>query len=598
MSSLQRLGQGKPRIGIIVSQCPKHSRLLEYRFTRIHCEESVRGAIMRKYAAILVFLLSLAGPAAAWEFKTMTAGEAKLCYIFEHIRNGDAEGLLMVQAFTREGVLTQNINIQLKNSPAVAVFPNETAYGIMFDFPGATAVSVNATTDKDPKQTSFLVVPPDPQVLELMKSESSLTLTLPSLDQFKVSLSGSSKALFQWSACTAALVTESSEPAKLAAIPTISDAWSMVVIPDFDGCAVGALQEGRGIVIQSTVNAGKLSTQLDAVYGLDPETVKRFSNGVSAQIEVYGPDNTYDVRMQPRDSQYAVLSAHDLPQELLTHLAMAELVLILVPNFPVLRVDLNNADRAMGTWNGCNEKLLPQPNDKVTDVKPSDSSPGNGPSFDCTRPLSSAESMICRDEELAQMDRALQPIYEAAKARAEGWGLAGERTALWWFEGNARTDLALRESSCKDRECIVRWYLLRFATLSWIAESEIAFGDEGIDDIEMLDNGDVWISYKMAAHKGNVLWTDGGRFDPLPDGEINFLVQEPLIYKVTGQKAYFAIGGAFWFDTIRDSQHRIISIPPVETNPVCMPKEEFILRSTFTAEDLAMVPEEEICIST
>lgn len=74
------------------------------------------------------------------------------------------------------------------------------------------------------------------------------------------------------------------------------------------------------------------------------------------------------------------------------------------------------------------------------------------PSFDCRRARSTPEKIICSDEELARMDRDLGRLHAQAEAAAPDRGAFKRRNDAEW---------ARREATCRDRECLLRWYAQR-----------------------------------------------------------------------------------------------------------------------------------------
>lgn len=226
----------------------------------------------------------------------------------------------------------------------------------------------------------------------------------------------------------------------------------------------------------------------------------------------------------------------------------------------------------------------------------------DGPSFNCELAKSAAEIIICAVPELAARDRALAKSYADARARAATWSFASDGpadAALQWFETDRRTEWEWREKNCKDVACLERWYVKRKAVLDWIAYSDDGLGDTGIEDIRQLEDGSVLIAYGMATHTRNVLWSVAANdYKMLPDGDITFLSERPILFKVEWSKAYWKEGGAFWFDSIRDENNAIISITAPEDGGLCMSREEFLLKSNFTAEMLRLVTASEVCVRT
>ena len=75
-----------------------------------------------------------------------------------------------------------------------------------------------------------------------------------------------------------------------------------------------------------------------------------------------------------------------------------------------------------------------------------------GPSFDCRRARSIPEKMICSDAELAQLDRELGRVYARARNAASDPAAFRRQQNREWLR---------RESSCRDRDCLLRWYAER-----------------------------------------------------------------------------------------------------------------------------------------
>jgi len=76
----------------------------------------------------------------------------------------------------------------------------------------------------------------------------------------------------------------------------------------------------------------------------------------------------------------------------------------------------------------------------------------SGPSFDCNRARSAAEVMICSDAELTQLDRELGRVYARAKKATRHPAAFRQRNEAEWRR---------REATCRDRECLRRWYAHR-----------------------------------------------------------------------------------------------------------------------------------------
>jgi uncharacterized protein len=82
------------------------------------------------------------------------------------------------------------------------------------------------------------------------------------------------------------------------------------------------------------------------------------------------------------------------------------------------------------------------------------------PSFNCALARSTTEKLICGDEELARLDRDLGALHQRAKQAAP------DRRA---FQRNSDAEWQQREDTCRDRECLLRWYAQRRAELSTAA---------------------------------------------------------------------------------------------------------------------------------
>lgn len=74
------------------------------------------------------------------------------------------------------------------------------------------------------------------------------------------------------------------------------------------------------------------------------------------------------------------------------------------------------------------------------------------PSFDCRQARSIPEKMICSDAELAQLDRELGRIYARARNATANQAAFRRQQNQEWLR---------RESSCRDRDCLLRWFETR-----------------------------------------------------------------------------------------------------------------------------------------
>jgi hypothetical protein len=84
--------------------------------------------------------------------------------------------------------------------------------------------------------------------------------------------------------------------------------------------------------------------------------------------------------------------------------------------------------------------------------------PGEKPraSFDCTKARSVPERLICADPQLAQLDRDLGRLYAQVKSGASNQADFRRRSDAEWRR---------RETSCRDKECLLAWYSNRRADL-------------------------------------------------------------------------------------------------------------------------------------
>lgn len=87
------------------------------------------------------------------------------------------------------------------------------------------------------------------------------------------------------------------------------------------------------------------------------------------------------------------------------------------------------------------------------------------PSFNCAQARSVTEKLICDDEELARADRELGALHQRAREAS-----ADPRA----FQRNSDAEWAKREATCRDRECLRRWYAERREQLSAQASTPAA----------------------------------------------------------------------------------------------------------------------------
>ena len=74
------------------------------------------------------------------------------------------------------------------------------------------------------------------------------------------------------------------------------------------------------------------------------------------------------------------------------------------------------------------------------------------PSFDCARARSRPEQIICSDAQLAQLDRELGRLHARARDASPDRAAFRRQNDQEWRD---------RESTCRDRDCLLRWYAHR-----------------------------------------------------------------------------------------------------------------------------------------
>nr|WP_156432268.1 hypothetical protein [Burkholderia sp. MSMB1498] len=83
-------------------------------------------------------------------------------------------------------------------------------------------------------------------------------------------------------------------------------------------------------------------------------------------------------------------------------------------------------------------------------------------SFDCSKANSIPEYLICHDPELAASDRELADIYRQAKEAVPDKAAFAERTRRQWN---------YRQKNCRDKPCLVSWYVYQKEVLTKIAQT-------------------------------------------------------------------------------------------------------------------------------
>ena len=73
-------------------------------------------------------------------------------------------------------------------------------------------------------------------------------------------------------------------------------------------------------------------------------------------------------------------------------------------------------------------------------------------SFDCRKARSATEKMICSDAQLARLDSELGWLHARASSSSRN---------RWAFRQQSEQEWKRREATCRDRDCLVRWYAQR-----------------------------------------------------------------------------------------------------------------------------------------
>ena len=93
-----------------------------------------------------------------------------------------------------------------------------------------------------------------------------------------------------------------------------------------------------------------------------------------------------------------------------------------------------------------------RPATSVAGGPPAEQQPGGsspGPSFDCAKARSVPEKLICADPQLSQMDRDLGRLHARAKSAAVNPAAFKRQNDSEWKR---------RETTCRDRPCLMEWY--------------------------------------------------------------------------------------------------------------------------------------------
>jgi uncharacterized protein len=242
----------------------------------------------------------------------------------------------------------------------------------------------------------------------------------------------------------------------------------------------------------------------------------------------------------------------------------------------------------------------------IASVTFADANASDGPSFKCSGKLSQAERLICEDAELSRLDRELFEYYKLALKTVEQMDAshAGDKSADYkgtstWFKRDLKEEWTWREKNCRNIACLERWYWKRTALLRWLATAEDALFSNGVKEVRQLASGDTLISYQMSTHVRSFVYrVSSADYRTMMDGDVRIISERPLIYEAKWQKGYFSAGGAFWFNTIRDDHDRVIAISPAEAGDnECMSREEFMARTTYYSNWLALVTIDQICVT-
>ncbi|MCB1451658.1 MAG: hypothetical protein KDJ67_16355 [Nitratireductor sp.] len=222
-------------------------------------------------------------------------------------------------------------------------------------------------------------------------------------------------------------------------------------------------------------------------------------------------------------------------------------------------------------------------------------------SFDCAKAKSRTEKIICLDKNLSALDSQLGLLVKKSRSRAETLEWTGDSPASTpkaWLASWLENEWKWREKNCEDAVCLHLWFAKQVALHHWLSEADDAFGDTGMIDVIQLRDGSTYISYEMSTHVRNIRYLVNSAVpDILPDGDISIISEEPLSFRFEWQKSYFKEGGAFWYDTLRDSNLAItgIFLDPDSTGNKCWSKQAFLDATNFESSSLDKVGGEDIC---
>ena len=220
-------------------------------------------------------------------------------------------------------------------------------------------------------------------------------------------------------------------------------------------------------------------------------------------------------------------------------------------------------------------------------------------SFKCEIMQSLNENLICHTPMISLLDDDLGVAYQQARQAVETWPevYRGGVTPSEWFIAHGRKSLKWREDNCYDVMCLVRWYRERLALMEWITTAEDRLGDNGLQYISMLPDGDIIISYGMATHIRNVKYdVYTKKFLILENGPMTVSDDPVAPIVIYGHVSLFRNGERFTVDVKMGVDGLFYAMGAIRDGTRCMSRSEFIELTYFVKEDLVFVPGNNFCV--
>ena len=564
---------------------------------------------MVRIVTILSLLCAGVLPAFAWSTVRTSFDRMDACSAvspFSSPRGGD----FAVQAERgQDGVVRHYVTLKLDGRVQAQV-SGRAELGLLLDGRHYGPFDVTATTTFG--EVQYRLSQPPRLLIEQLKGAATATLLINNaVVVVRMSLEGSRLALTEWDACVAELSSPSMQQEK-AYMTDFSNAlgqrepsgpWEFVAAADgICGAAQTATSGQSAVALLGNVD----STHLVLFSAEIMPSYAQFGSHARVRLDFDGPAHAdllmrfgHDILGRP---YHVVL---DYPtDDLIARLKATDSLTVSIDGGAIVAFDMRNSRSALTAWQEC-LGIAPAATDphrpEEWGEEAEAAAEATGPSFSCGAVLSPVEAMICTDDELASMDRALATVYASARERASNWVFVGDgprRTAQDWFDNNARDDLAWREDVCiGKRACVLAWFIKRRAMMVHFTSE--GFGDSGVRAVRQLPGNDTILSLSMAGHVRNTFYNAAEQtFTAMPSGDIAILNEAPLLYRVDWQKGHWKAGGAFWISTIRDGQHRIVAMATPTDSDGCMSMSEFIAKSYFTLDELARVPNDTVCYAS